>query len=170
MKFSKGFTLIELLVVVSIISLLSSVVLASITSSRAKARDAAIKEAGNQLQTTMALNYSDYGGYGNLNVPSGIFAKMINQISDCGTVVFSGNYAAKTKSICEYIFNNAASNGSYRIAIISTPILVASDTNKAFSWLIYLNNQHWYCVGSNGKSESKDSTFLSTNPGCYGNP
>jgi prepilin-type N-terminal cleavage/methylation domain-containing protein len=41
MKFSKrkGFTLIELMVVISIISLLSSIVLSSINSARAKSRD-----------------------------------------------------------------------------------------------------------------------------------
>jgi len=163
-----GFTLIELLVVVAIISLLSSVVMASLTSARGKAKDAAIKEAAIQLQNLMALNYSDSGGYGNLNIPSSGFVKMINQISGCSSVGFSGNHATKAQEICEYIFNNAISNGSYRIAIIGVPLLNASSNDTAFSWIISLNNGNWYCVGSSGKSES--ATFVNNNPGCWYNP
>jgi prepilin-type N-terminal cleavage/methylation domain-containing protein len=57
----KGFTLIELLVVISIISLLSTVVLASVTTARAKARDAVRMAALTQIRTAMNLYYDANG-------------------------------------------------------------------------------------------------------------
>jgi type II secretion system protein G len=62
-KKKKGFTLIELLVVVSIISLLSSIVLASLNSARSKARDAKRKEDIHSIQTALALYYNTNGYY-----------------------------------------------------------------------------------------------------------
>ena len=61
-KTKKGFTLIELLVVISIISLLSSVVLSSLNSARAKARDARRVTTVKQLQVALALYASDNNG------------------------------------------------------------------------------------------------------------
>ncbi|MEO6536329.1 MAG: type II secretion system protein [Candidatus Paceibacterota bacterium] len=54
----KGFTLIELLVVIAIIGLLSSVVLASLNSARAKARDTQRKSDMHQLQVALEF-YND---------------------------------------------------------------------------------------------------------------
>ena len=62
-KNKKGFTLIELLVVVAIISLLSSIVYASLNSARMKGRDARRMEDLHQIQLALALYYSDNGRY-----------------------------------------------------------------------------------------------------------
>lgn len=60
---SRGFTLIELLVVISIISLLSSVVFASVNGARAKARDAKRVADFKQIQTALEFFYDSQGRY-----------------------------------------------------------------------------------------------------------
>jgi prepilin-type N-terminal cleavage/methylation domain-containing protein len=58
-----GFTLLELLVVIAVIGLLASIILASMTQSRAKGRDAKRRQDLRQLQTALELFYSTNGGY-----------------------------------------------------------------------------------------------------------
>lgn len=60
---NRAFTLIELLVVVAIISVLSTVVVSSIGSSRAKAKDAAIKDQLSSLRAAAELVYTNTGTY-----------------------------------------------------------------------------------------------------------
>lgn len=60
---TKGFTLIELLVVIAIIGLLSSVVLASMNSARAKARDAVRISSLKTIQNALELYYSKCNTY-----------------------------------------------------------------------------------------------------------
>jgi type II secretion system protein G len=62
-KRQSGFTLIELLVVISIISLLSSIVLPSLNSARAKARDALRRSDLNQIQIALEMYRNDHGTY-----------------------------------------------------------------------------------------------------------
>jgi prepilin-type N-terminal cleavage/methylation domain-containing protein len=58
----RGFTLIELLVVISIISLLSSVILSSLSTARAKARDARRLQDMRTIQTAINLYQNDNRG------------------------------------------------------------------------------------------------------------
>lgn len=63
MNTQKGFTLIELLVVIAIIGILSSVVLVSLNTARAKSRDAARVTTIKQVQNALALYYVDRNDY-----------------------------------------------------------------------------------------------------------
>jgi len=60
---NKGFTLIELLVVIAIIGILASVILASLNSARAKARDARRKSDLAQLVRAVELYRNDNANY-----------------------------------------------------------------------------------------------------------
>ncbi len=60
---SRGFTLIELLVVIAIIGILPSVVLVSLNSARAKARDSQRISDLKQISIALELHHTDRGGY-----------------------------------------------------------------------------------------------------------
>jgi prepilin-type N-terminal cleavage/methylation domain-containing protein len=69
-NWKRGFTLIELLVVIAIIGILSSVVLVSLSNSRVKAKDTAVKQAMSQVKI-LAEIYHDGEKYpGLLTTPS----------------------------------------------------------------------------------------------------
>jgi len=78
--YSRGFTLIELLVVIAIIGILSSVVLVSLNSAKAKARDTRRIHDLNQARTALTMYYNEHGTW-------------IQNLSDCGgTGAGSGGY------------------------------------------------------------------------------
>ena len=65
----RGFTLIELLVVIAIIGILSSVVLASLTTARTKGKDAAVQSQLSSIRAQAELFYASNGNsYGTAGV------------------------------------------------------------------------------------------------------
>ncbi|MEK7185084.1 MAG: type II secretion system protein [Patescibacteria group bacterium] len=70
MKNKKGFTLIELLVVIAVIGLLSSIILASLNSARAKSADGAIKSNLNTIRTQAGLFFDSQQNYGSSVSPA----------------------------------------------------------------------------------------------------
>jgi prepilin-type N-terminal cleavage/methylation domain-containing protein len=64
-KYKKGFTLIELLVVVAILGLLATIVAVSLTSARARARDARRVSDVRQIELALELYYAAHLQYPN---------------------------------------------------------------------------------------------------------
>jgi len=60
---NKGFTLIELLLVIAIIGILSSIVLASLSTARQKGADAMIVQTVTNMRAEAELYYDDNGDY-----------------------------------------------------------------------------------------------------------
>ncbi len=167
--YNKGFTLIELLVVISIISLLASVVLASITSARSKGKDASIKEEASQLVNLMNLNYNTYGSYCNFQFG------WVTSVAGCASIA-NGTYGANAQSICTNIYNNAVDAGSGMKIYLNTAGV--GGCAATYSMMIYLNDGKWFCSGSSGSraeypaysNYSDGHDYPPGTPGCYEQP
>lgn len=87
--YNTGFTLVELLVVISIISLLSSVVLTSVNSARAKARDARKQADFRAISTALQLYFDKTG-----RMPA-------NHNPCCGVTEGDGNYERSMQELVD---------------------------------------------------------------------
>jgi len=92
MKYKRGFTLIELLVVIAIIGLLSSVVLASLNTTRIKARDVRRMSDINQLVRALQFYYDDHNMFPGASGCIGV----IDGQTCWGDRLLPGNTALKT--------------------------------------------------------------------------
>lgn len=138
-SYQKGFTLIELLVVIAIIGILSSVVLASLNSARAKGANAAIKANLANMRAQAELYYSDNNNYG----------------STPATSCSSGMFAADT-TIAKAIAGADAASGGPNSACQSNPQAWAiSEKLKVAEG----TNTHW-CVDSTGNSKGQAGSIV----------
>ncbi len=131
-KYNKGFTLIELLVVIAIIGILSSVVLASLTSARIKAADAAIKSDVSSVMKQAEI----YSGNNGNNY--GVFSQ-----ATCPTVTGGGTNLFQNDSTMVGILNHAVVQGSHGSSCSS------SDSAFAVAVGLKTTGQSW-CGDSTG--------------------
>jgi prepilin-type N-terminal cleavage/methylation domain-containing protein len=166
---SRGFTLIELLVVVSIISLLSSVVLASVNNAKKKGVDAAIIQDARQMMNAVELYYLT-----NKTYPEGEYMTLLSvggtpDVSDAynvGTALAPylkqlprNRYADTPYSVFVYTNNatfmdgNVATNcGSTVVSGPSVPkYVIYFSTNLPVNFpFVYLSEEDHYYDGTDG--------------------
>ncbi len=170
-KKQRGFTLIELMMVIAIIGILAAIITTSLNSARSKGKDTKIREEMRQLANLAVLNNDDYGSYCNLQPSTWVALN-----GTCSATFATGAHAAKAQEICTQIVQNSADDpfyvpGSYSsgsLRLYSGSYSGGSSCNTSFSFMTFLNNGKWYCIGSSGR-KGEYATFTG-NPGCYDNP
>lgn len=104
--YKRGFTLIELLVVISIVSLLSSVVLAALQSARKKADDTQRNQIVGEYVKALALVYDNTGAYPDTGNNTTIYC--------LGDYTPLGNY---TTGSCSYNLGTKVENSTVLTAV-----------------------------------------------------
>lgn len=120
--FSKGFSLIELLIVVAIIGVLSSIVIAALSSSQAKGRDSKRVSDIKNIEVSLKLYYLDYGRYPTniYDATTGLaptYMAVVPYDSRAGTCSSTGNGAGCYKYIAINRSSTGVCNSTTRIAV-----------------------------------------------------
>lgn len=114
----KGFTLIELLVVISIISLLASVVLTSLNSTRAKARDTKRLASIRQIQTALEIYYDTNGTYPILQAYHNTSSGDVNWLTGLATALQPYLSSLPNDSTASgYLYSSTNSGQKYGLAV-----------------------------------------------------
>lgn len=136
MKMQKGFTLIELLVVIAIIGILSSVVLASLTTARTRGQAASVQSQLSNMRAQAELFYSTNGN---------TYGTVVTEVTCPGTATLFGT----------------ANNGLGNLVSGVIGVVTAANTScgtSATGWAVSAkdpaSSTAAYCVDSTGVSRT----------------
>lgn len=155
-RFQKGFTLIELLVVIAIIGILSSIVLASLSSARTKGDDAAIQGNLNNMRTQAELFYansttSNYGTVGTISP-----ASLVGVCNPATGGIFA---ASGTGTVGAMITATKARSATVNCSVLPT-------TGSMTSWAVEAqlkSSSSYFCVDSSGAATTTAASTLTYN-------
>jgi prepilin-type N-terminal cleavage/methylation domain-containing protein len=142
-KFTKGFTLIELLVVISIISLLSSIIMAALNSARNKAKESAIKSELLSIKSQAELSYNNTGDYSTASSAISNMTSVINNIGGTSAFYTEDNtrFAVSVKSNFDPTKNWSVSDQG-KVVVWDT-----ADQSSSMNWY----NASTACFNSGGR-------------------
>jgi len=145
-NYSSGFTLIELLVVVSIISILSSVVLASMSTARGKAKDASVKFLATQMRNVYEMEYLKSGSYSAMHATAAGGNISSNGYSCSDTTLPSQMYQCQVSTLagCESVY----------------PVATLPDANKVCDDIINKLGGYYFGI-TNGSKSADYAVFIS---------
>ncbi|MDB5259393.1 MAG: prepilin peptidase dependent protein type pilus assembly protein PilA [Candidatus Taylorbacteria bacterium] len=139
--FAAGFTLIELLVVIAIIGILSSVVLASMSTARTKAYDAKVKAQMTAIRSAAEIYYSTNGNYGSAVATNG----------DCSAGSFFTDPVSGMKQLSISVNYPVGEN-----------TIVCDSSGSAYAVQDNISNGLYWCVDSTGSSRASTTAIAST--------
>jgi|ERR1035437_5034235 prepilin-type N-terminal cleavage/methylation domain-containing protein len=161
MNKNKGFTLIELLVVIAIIGILSSVVLASLSSARNKGKDAAVKSQLASMRAQAEIFYSagstyatictaavSANGFGGTTGPGLLYA---TQQSEGVATTINTTLTVKGSEVSPFLVSCHASTDTW---VVDAPLVADAASNKMF------------CVDSAGAAKPEAVAMLASATAC----
>jgi prepilin-type N-terminal cleavage/methylation domain-containing protein len=161
-KARRGFTLIELLVVVSIIGLLAAIILASLSSARKKGNDARIISDVQQTRVALHLGFNGNG-----------YPDLVNgQNANCNGATLTASFANCVNASGPYFtalnaLNNDATAQGGVLYYTVTGSTNANSTAFALRGQLVANNGAYFCIDSNGRTNSADNNAAAGSAACH---